>query len=383
MPEGLPSHIDVSRTYFRRGWTTYEYCSAQLAKNEVQYAQWSLVMDLNNVKGEVKRILPTTPERFAELIATKDFTNDADCGAVGELYGRMASAVLGTIKSWNFIGAPLLLEHGDGEKLADALNLCESLETLNLTASRMTDQGIIGLSSGLARGALPRLQNLVIGYNRFSAHGFRALIQAVVDHDMCPRLRGLSMCYSNLGDDGISYLAGVISKRMKHLILVDVFAADMTNAGAATMARSILQRYHSERLASLATFTWGGNGRLTVAGRACLIGALDRAEISGLWYLSGHSSGGIAMFPMVPGCPGARMCAEDRHGSIARVLWPARMAFVSQIAPPVPFDGVGGVEVSLQGSHKVLRLSKLQLGSSLAPPSGSFGSQTTLLSSVV
>ena len=86
MPEGLPSHIDVSRTYFRRGWTTYEYCSAQLAKNEVQYAQWSLVMDLNNVKGEVKRILPTTPERFAELIATKDFTNDADCGAVGALY---------------------------------------------------------------------------------------------------------------------------------------------------------------------------------------------------------------------------------------------------------------------------------------------------------
>ena len=351
----------------RRIRTTYEYCCAQLVKSEVQYASWNLVIDLSSVDGTVKRILPTTPERFRKLIMDKSFTNNADAGVVSDLYTSMATEVLGTIKGWSFVGSPLLITEGDGMQLSDALNFCHNLQTLNLTATGLSDEAMVSLCDTLNHGALPRLQNLVLGYARFTAVGCAALLNALVEKDVAPRLRGLSMPFSRVEDTGVCLLAKYITKRMRHLVFVDLFGSGMTNVGAKAMADAIVARFFSHQLASLVNLAWGGNGgQIGLVGRFHLVEALEVAGIASGWYVSGHSSGGFhTRFMVMSGCLGARIAAEDRHGSIARKIWPARLAWIPTLAPEVDDFGAIKLDVSLLGTHKMMRLSKLALRSSL------------------
>ena len=47
LPDELPAGFDQSRTYDTRGWTTFERCSAELAKSyQLQVAKWKLVIDV-------------------------------------------------------------------------------------------------------------------------------------------------------------------------------------------------------------------------------------------------------------------------------------------------------------------------------------------------
>ena len=114
LPDVLPAAFDSSRTYERslhvqtcpdalwvhivttslhgeccryenRGWTTFERCSAELAKNfKLTKAKWKLVIDTALVerakdqKGGAQRRLPTTPERMEVLLESRQFTNGAD-----------------------------------------------------------------------------------------------------------------------------------------------------------------------------------------------------------------------------------------------------------------------------------------------------------------
>lgn len=131
----LPASLDVaSRTYDKRGWTTFERCSSELAKSyRLRAASWRLVIDVSatceaarryqaadvsNAGVAVSRVaarpshqqfcspsillistcspailltstcsrasrpcedrLPTTPERMRTILATKSFTNGSD-----------------------------------------------------------------------------------------------------------------------------------------------------------------------------------------------------------------------------------------------------------------------------------------------------------------
>ena len=92
LPEELPEGFDKSRSYARRGWTTFERCSAELGKSyNLTVATWKLVLD---VGGVAQRRLPTTPARMAELLESRQFTNGADKAAVLQLYTTTASAVV-------------------------------------------------------------------------------------------------------------------------------------------------------------------------------------------------------------------------------------------------------------------------------------------------
>ena len=98
LPDELPAGFDPSRTYDSRGWTTFERCSAELAKiNSLQSARWSLVIDVSDEGGGAERRLPTTPQRMAKLLAGCRFTNGADSSLVLQLYAKTAAAVLGTV----------------------------------------------------------------------------------------------------------------------------------------------------------------------------------------------------------------------------------------------------------------------------------------------
>ena len=79
LPEQLPPGFDSTRTYDSRGWTTFERCSAELAKSfELGVAKWKLVIDVVDANGGAQRRLPTTPEQIEALLADCRFTNGSD-----------------------------------------------------------------------------------------------------------------------------------------------------------------------------------------------------------------------------------------------------------------------------------------------------------------
>ena len=83
----LPEGHGTARSYESRGWTTFERCSAELGKSfSLKAAKWKLVVDTGNEEGDVQRRLPTAPARMAELLETRQFTNNADKQGVLELY---------------------------------------------------------------------------------------------------------------------------------------------------------------------------------------------------------------------------------------------------------------------------------------------------------
>jgi len=70
--------------YADSGWTTYERCSAeQIKKFYMQYAKWSLVLDLGVAsEQQQQRGWPVGPDDFDVLVEDKVFTNGSDLGAV-------------------------------------------------------------------------------------------------------------------------------------------------------------------------------------------------------------------------------------------------------------------------------------------------------------
>ena len=177
----LPEDHGTARSYESRGWTTFERCSAELGKSfSLKAAKWKLVVDTGDEEGDVQRRLPTAPARMAELLETRLFTNNADKQGVLELYKRTASAVLGTVEGLDFSGMPLVSgdEWCSPAQLAEALNLCSSLRTLNLSATRLTNKGVEELVGGLDDGALPALTELYCNGVRFSAEGVTTLCNA-------------------------------------------------------------------------------------------------------------------------------------------------------------------------------------------------------------
>jgi len=140
---------------------------------------------------------------MAELLESRQFTNNADKEGVLELYKRTASAVLGTVEDLGFAGMPLVSgdEWCSPKQLAEALNLCSSLQGLNLFGTRLTDKGVEELVGGLDDGALPALTNLCCGGVRFSAEGVTTLCDAF-GHGLAPKLATLHFSEGLFGDAG-------------------------------------------------------------------------------------------------------------------------------------------------------------------------------------
>ncbi|CAK0897862.1 unnamed protein product [Prorocentrum cordatum] len=88
--------------YEESGWATYERCSAEQIKTGNRLvAKWDSVLDLGSSTCSVKavgRCWPVGPQAFDGLIQTKSFTNSADRTAVKELYRKMSTAHLGSVR---------------------------------------------------------------------------------------------------------------------------------------------------------------------------------------------------------------------------------------------------------------------------------------------
>jgi hypothetical protein len=279
LPDELPIGFDVTRTYAARGWTTFEQCSAELAKSfKLNRAQWKLVIDVgldgNEGKGGARRRLPTTPERMEALLETRQFTNGADKGAVLELYRRTASAVLGTIVSLNYQG--LALQQDDEwcspSRLSEALNYCSSLESITLAATRLSDEGMAALMDALDPDALPALKILDCNFNRFGVVGVRTLTGAF-RRGVAPKLEFLGLSGCLFGDAGASSFAIALQSGglPSRLALVDLNLNDIADEGGMALAAALEVSGSKCRI-------FLANNRIGLAVQSALLCALERTH---------------------------------------------------------------------------------------------------------
>jgi len=138
LPEGSTRKIG----YADSGWTTYERCSAEQIKKFYLYeAKWKLVLDLGAATGQDaarQRGWPVGPDDFDKLVAEKKFTNGADEVEVKKLFRKMSINQLGGITMLDFDGMPPMTAR-DASQLGGCLNLCVSLEKLDLQNVDMSD----------------------------------------------------------------------------------------------------------------------------------------------------------------------------------------------------------------------------------------------------
>ena len=247
----LPKGSDKARSYESRGWTTFERCSAELGKSfNLKVAKWKLVIDAGSEDGDVQRRLPTAPTRMEKLLESRQFTNNADKGGVLELYKKTASAVLGTVEELEFAGMPLVSgdEWCSPAQLAEALNMCTTLQYLGLSGTRLTDKGMEELVGGLRvqsseyDGALPALTRLTLRAGRFGAEGVTTLCNAF-GHGLAPKLKGISFSHAPNGDEHAKALAAAFSSgcmpgSLGHLGLA---CTDMGDQGATALAAALLE----------------------------------------------------------------------------------------------------------------------------------------------
>ena len=231
---------------------------------------------------------------MAELLESRQFTNNADKEGVLELYKRTASAVLGTVEDLGFAGMPLVSgdEWCSPKQLAEALNLCSSLQGLNLFGTRLTDKGVEELVGGLDDGALPALTNLCCGGVRFSAEGVTTLCDAF-GHGLAPKLATLHFSEGLFGDAHAKALAAAFSSGRMPESLAVLYAqnADVGDQGATALAAALLESGAACQVLLLAS-------HIGLAGQSALLQVLEAKHGASLGgYISVAFGQAPALFP--------------------------------------------------------------------------------------
>jgi hypothetical protein len=273
LPKKLPKSFDAIRTYDRRGWTTYERCSAELCKAfRLQQAGWPLVIDLGKKRAALRR-LPTTPEQMGELLKKCSFTNGADKEMVLKKYEKTARAVLGGVNELSFFGIPFdpMDPWRSPERLGQALNFCVNLKRLDLSFTGLTDDHLASISKVLSSGALPQLEQLFLGFNRLGPRGVEALGSALI-RDVARCLKDLILFGNDFGDAGLQSFAAFIAKGMApELQFVDLAGNDFGDAGAVALADAVRLRLSGE--CKVGTFFPCGFNHVGMRGRLALSAA--------------------------------------------------------------------------------------------------------------
>ena len=155
-------------SYWDRGWTTFEYCLANLIKpaNTSQYSRWPQVLDLGRPsepkvlphryhphhelfppQALLYRPAPADPLAFYEYhpFGYQTYTNGADRDdVVAPQFCRAMCDILAGARTLNLSGH----YWGDEEakSLARVLPLCYNLEKLQFSGKQITSQGFEALS---------------------------------------------------------------------------------------------------------------------------------------------------------------------------------------------------------------------------------------------
>ena len=158
----MTKQIDGSTAlpYAHRGWPSFERSVAFIAKRNTTRA-WPMIVDVGSGTGNCERSVPLTPDAFAALLDTVQFTNGADKQVVFRLYRETSDAVLGCSGQLSYNG----LGWGDAEfkSLCAVLQICHKVERLGLSSNdAVTNDGLQALSVAIAAGYMPALKELTV-----------------------------------------------------------------------------------------------------------------------------------------------------------------------------------------------------------------------------
>ena len=144
--------------YHERGWPTFEFQVAMLAKPGSSAMRWPSLIDTaltNEATGHgglAERRAPLTPERMQAHLKTRRFTNGSDHAMVATLYRDTAQAVIGHATWLSYHGS-----RWDDEQLsrfAEWLPRCHDLRSLHLGANEFGDAGVQALATALCTDAV-------------------------------------------------------------------------------------------------------------------------------------------------------------------------------------------------------------------------------------
>ena len=311
LPRELPPGFDATRTYESRGWTTFERCSAELAKTyDLLAAKWQLVIDVADAGGGAQRRLPTTPSRMAELLETRQFTNGADKLAVLELYTGLAEKILGGVAMLHYQGLALVRSEAGWTapgQLAAAMHYCPRLEELVVSGCQIDDDGLAEFAAGLGRYT-GKLAEIDLGSNRFGRRGIEALCRAFAG-GAAPNLEVLDLGCCLFGCEGAIALADAIAAGQlpAGLRRINLGLNDIGEAGATALAVALLQGDYRCKLMI------HGN-RLGLAGQSAIFHALEAMHGLSVSHLFAVSSAN-APFPAGISRAWARGWRAKREGS--------------------------------------------------------------------
>lgn len=234
----MPPDWEVDRTYASRGWTFFERMVSSLGKKPAlcldggrfgrrfngSFARKSLAELQEQAEGNGRidragsiletlvqgfRTPPCTPEEFRARLAHKQFTKEADRDVVCSLFAKVCLAVLGAVETMVFSRVRWTAEQFGG--LGDALKLCTSLCSLELSDLHMDDEMAAAFFGRLAKRDLPRVKALSLRHNDLGERGVAALA-AAAERNALPNLERLDLRRNAIGDAGMKRLATAVSK---------------------------------------------------------------------------------------------------------------------------------------------------------------------------
>ena len=190
----------TGRTYENRGWTFFERSSSELIKPSAAYVVeagrflsdgrflWAMAIDSSADDVHKGRRVPLAPQAFAEQLQHKQFTNNADAGAVAELYRKTATQVLGGTTKLELADVPM--RAGDGARLAQALALCSKIEELSWCYVEMPAVEV----GAMLAAPVPSLQTIRLQKNALGEAGGVAVTAADEAGGSCDAARGGGGC---------------------------------------------------------------------------------------------------------------------------------------------------------------------------------------------
>ena len=283
--------VPPDRTYHSRGWCFFERQVSSLAKVATHtlecgqfdrerlvelYPQASTIGDGNFDSKDVRalakqasgedrggspflktligsaRLGPVHPDRFANALVMKAFSNEDDRDYVTHLYGTVARGVLCSTAATSY--SHMHWSHDDCTNFSHSLKLCVKLETLRLNNCGITFTHLRALLGELSVDDLPELTELQLKENPLGDEGIRILTHAI-SVNYFPKLASLLLKDNDASDSALGQLADVCAMRNIDIAQVTTMWASVREKGRelSEFRRAQLRRGSSaSHLASLA-----------------------------------------------------------------------------------------------------------------------------------
>ena len=184
-------------SYEISGWPSFEFAVASLLKEKTAYS-WAPVVFAEG--AQLAYMPPLPPDAFTALLEQRHFTSGSDAAVVAQLYASTMNDALAAAGRIFFTDYGWSAAHV--EALCEVLYLAEKVTYLSLRGNPCGSGGASALARALGRGCCPQLQTLVLQDTDLDDEGVRALA-GVIERGSLASLKELLLAYN----EGVSRAA--------------------------------------------------------------------------------------------------------------------------------------------------------------------------------